>query len=117
MNNDELIASVQYKFALSLIENLSESERRQILADAVQRCLKDLKIGWEAEKILKEEALKFAREYARTPEVQEKLRSAARKAVDDIIDGIQKVIGRAIEEDLKSEYTQILSKRKYGDDH
>ena len=107
--------ALQTQIALQMIENLDEGMRKEILAEGVKRQMDRLQLGWEVEKILKEEAMVFAKEYAQRPEVQEQLREKAHKAVDDILDGIVKVIGKGIEDDIKNKYSRILSKEKYGE--
>jgi len=114
MKND-IEQAVRTELAMRMIENLSPEMKKEILAQGVMRELSHLQLDWRVSEILKEEAMKFAREYIQQPEIQAQLREKAHKAVDDILDGIVNVIGRGIENDIKDNYTRILSEKKYGE--
>lgn len=111
----DLEKALQTQIAMQMIESLDEGMRKEILAEGVKRQLSNLQLDYEVEKIIKEEAMVFAREYIQQPEIQEQLREKAYKVVDDIIDGIVKTIGRGIENDIKNNYTRILSDKAYGE--
>jgi uncharacterized membrane-anchored protein YjiN (DUF445 family) len=105
------------ELATKIINTLPDEQKNLIIAEAVQKVL--LKDGfisdWEIRKILEKYALNFAHEYAQTDEVQRKLKEKAYEAVDDILEGIVKHIGKGIENEIKNKYSRILSDKKYGE--
>ena len=107
--------ALKMEIALKTIQSLPEEMKNEILAQGVMRELASIKLDWEVSKILRDEAMVFAHEYVKQPEIQEQLREKAHKAVDDVLDGIVKVIGRGIENDIKNNYTRILSDKTYGE--
>ncbi len=113
--SDKILESIQSRMAINMVETLSKNERNTILSNAVGKVLERINLDHEITKILKEEAGIFAREYIQEPAVQERLRSAAREVIDDTIDGIIRVLGGAMESDIKNKYVRIISGAKYSD--
>jgi len=105
------------EIAAKVISSLPDEQKNIIIAEAVSSLLvKQFSISeWDIKKMLKDFALAHAFEYAQTDEVQERLKAIAHEAVDDVLTGIVKVIGKAIEDDIKSRYTRILTDNKYND--
>lgn len=99
---------IKHEIAAKIVSALPEEQKNEIIARGIARTLYDLDVRWEVKDLLKEEAMRFAVEYAKRPEVQEKLRAKAHEAVDEIIDGIAEVIGKGMERYLKSEYVSIF---------
>lgn len=110
MDSESLVKIIREQTAIKMIETLSEKERQVIISKSIANVLAELNLGWETRKILTKEALHFAHEYAQKPEVQDRLRTKAKEAVDSILDGVVNLIGKAIEDDIKNSYVRILSK-------
>lgn len=115
MDRDALLKMVQNKLAVSMVEGLSEEERKKIIAEAISERLSKLGGSWEIERILRDESLKYACEYIQKPEVAERLRTIAIDVVEDVIGGIQKAVGEALEDCIKSKYKRFLSDKGWDD--
>jgi len=105
------------EIAAKVISTLPDEQKNTIIAEAVGSLLvKQFAISeWDIKKMLKDFALAHAFEYAQTGDVQERLKAMAHEAVDDILAGIVKLIGREIENNIKGNYTRILTDKKYTD--
>lgn len=107
---NNLEKSLQQEIALKVILNLPEEQKQAIIANGITKLLKeDLRFDYEIEKLLKNEAIIFAGEYIKRPEVQEILREKAQVAVDKIIDGVWKAIAQGIEASIKNKYKTLFS--------
>jgi uncharacterized membrane-anchored protein YjiN (DUF445 family) len=115
MEERNLLKMVQDKLAVSMVESLSEEERKEIIAEAISDRLSRMSADWKVEQLLEAEVLQYAAEYAQKPEVKERLKQKAVEAVNDVIEGIHILVGKALEDYIKSNYERILSKKKYGE--
>lgn len=107
---DGLEKSLQHEIATKVILNLPEEQKQAIIASGITKLLReDLRLDYEIEKLLKNEAIVFAGEYIKQPEVQDVLRKEAQTAVDKIIDGIWKAIAQGIEASIKNKYKTLFS--------
>ena len=112
----ELNEILQNEIAAKVISTLPDEQKNAIIAAAVEHKLtRELFVNYEIGKMLSEYGMAYAFEYAQKPEVQETLKREAKKAVDDVLDGIIKIIGRTIENDIKNQYRRILSEKTYGE--
>ena len=116
MDTKTIENAIQQEIATKVISNLPDEQKNIIIAEAIKRILtKDLFIDWEVKKMLNQYGLAYAYEYVQNPEIQNNLKEKAISVVNDVMDGVIKVIGKAIEDDIKSQYTRIFSERSYGD--
>lgn len=108
--------AVQQEIAAKVITNLPDEQKNIIIASAVEQILtRELMIKWDIERLLKDYAMNYAFEYIQEPKIQQKLKNMAIKATNDVIDGIVKLVGKAIEDDIKCKYIRILSDKKYAE--
>jgi len=116
MENTDILEIVKQKMAQEFIGAMGDDLKKQVLSEAVMKEIKGLWIDSTIKDLLRAEALEFAREYSQTFEVTNALKSKAKEAVDDLMDGIIKTLGQELEDHIKSKYRRILSKNnKYGD--
>ncbi len=87
-----------------MFESLGEETKREILTNAVERILKEVKIEWNLEEIIRKEAIKFAEEYIKTPEFQEKIKAKVVEAAVIVMDGLARAVAKEMEDILKSKY-------------
>lgn len=114
LDMDNLGKSLQQEIALKVVANLPEEQKRAIIAEGIAKVLREnFRIDWEVGKLLEREALIFAEEYIKQPEVQETLRQKAREVVDKIIDGIGKALAKEIEDGIKSKYVRLFSEKTF----
>jgi Ni,Fe-hydrogenase maturation factor len=117
MDTKDIQFMITKELASKVVSALPDEQKNMIIADAVRDILarETMSSDYKISVMLRDYALDYAREYAQTPEIQEELRKQAHKAVDDVLQGILKNIGRAIENDIKNNYTRILSEKHYGE--
>lgn len=107
---------LHHDIAVKVIAELSDEQKNRIIGEAVRRMLvKEVSSNWEIEKLLKEYALAYAYEYVQNEDIQAELKDQAIKAVDDVLKGVVSLIGREIEDGIKSRYVRIRSDKKYGE--
>ncbi len=113
LNLEELLRK---EFAVKFVESLPPDEKVAILAKGVERVLEKLEFKWEVEKVLKAEAVKFAVEYVKQPDVQQRLRNKAVRVVETFFEELTKLIGKELEDLIKSRYRRILSEVQWNDE-
>jgi len=77
--NTILLNAIVKETAAKVFESLSDEAKREILTNAVERILKEIKIEWSIREILEKEAVKFAEEHIKTPEFQEKIKALEKR--------------------------------------
>lgn len=117
MDANDIQTMITKELASKVVSALPDEQKNMIIAEAVKDILaRELKSSdYKISGMLREYALAYANEYAQTPEIQAELKRQAHEAVDSILDGIVKNIGKAIENDIKNQYSRILSKKHYGE--
>lgn len=117
MDTKDIQTMITKEIAGRVVSSLPVEQKNMIIADAVRDILvRELRHGdYKIEAMLREYALTHAKEYAQTPEIQEELKRKSHEAVDSILDGIVKNIGKAIEDDIKNQYSRVLSEKRYGE--
>ncbi len=111
----DLTKVIELEIALKTIEALPKEQKEKMIADALLRELKEMRIGYEVGKVLEAHAMEYVYQYAKQPEIQEKLKTKAQEVVNDVIEGITIGMGRELEEYIKTKYRRILSPEKYGE--
>lgn len=115
MDATDIQTMITKELASKVVSALPDEQKNMIIAEAVKDILarevrsNDYKIS----DILRNYALAYAHEYAQTPEIQAELKRQAHEAVGSILDGIVRNIGKAIEDDIKNQYSRVLSEKRY----
>lgn len=109
---DDLEKVLRHEIAAKVVAALPEEQKREIIARGIVKVLEDMnfRLSYEIEKLLVEQALVFAGEYIKRPEVQETIRQKAHRAVDAILDQIVELIAKRAEEAIKSKYVSLFEK-------
>lgn len=103
-SNTMLLNAIVKETAAKVIDGLDADAKKAILTEAMAKLLQNMNIGWEVSKIFHEEAMKFAKEYIKHKDVQEKMKQKVIEAAEEVMDGLAKCIANSIENDLKNEY-------------
>lgn len=102
--NTILLNAIVKETAAKVFESLGEEAKREILTNAVERILKEIKIEWSIREILEKEAVKFAEEHIKTPEFQEKIKTKVIEAGEIVMNGLAKAVAGEMESTLKSKF-------------
>lgn len=98
--------------ATKIIAELDETQKMDIISlgvrEVVERVSSD--IGYAVRKIVEKEGLRFAAEYVREPEIQEKIKQQSRQAVDEIMDRVVNIVGQELNRTIKSDYAKLYDK-------
>ncbi|GAQ24237.1 hypothetical protein [Tepidanaerobacter syntrophicus] len=104
MDNDTLLKAMIAETASKIINNLSADNKEAILTNAVENILRDFRIGYQLEKTIEDEAIKFAKEYMQKPDVQRRLKEKAINAVEEVMDGLAQAISKKTEQVIRDNY-------------
>lgn len=74
MDSNTLLNTIVKETAAKVIDNLDANAKKEILTEAVARILENMRIGWDVSNIFREEALRFAKEYIKQPDIQQKMK-------------------------------------------
>lgn len=107
---EDLSKAIAIEMTLKMVETLPREQKERLIADAVARKLEELNLGYAISKALEAEAMVFVAEYTKTAQMQDRLRAKARQAVDGVIDGLQKGLGKEFEDYIKNKYQRIYSR-------
>ena len=102
--------------ALDFVNKMPDEQKQAVIAAAVEDILKNLRLDYEMKNLLTAQAMVIAKEYIASPQVQSKLEKAVIQATADVLSGIQKALGKGLEDTIKSKYSRILSDPPYGGD-
>lgn len=105
VNIDELVKA---QIAQKIIESLPESERQKILEASITKTLQEVLKPWNVEKAISSDVNRYMSEYLQNPEVQNRIREATKKAVDELISGVIRVIISNSQRGIKSEYQEFM---------
>lgn len=103
-SNTMLLNAIVKETAAKVIDGLDADAKKAILTEAVARILENMRIGWDVSNIFREEALRFAKEYIKQPDIQQKMKQKVIEAAEEVLDGLAKCIANSMENDLKNEY-------------
>lgn len=105
-SNTILLNAIVKETAAKVIDNLDANAKKEILTEAMTKILQNMNIGWEVSKIFHEEAMKFAKEYIKQPDIQQKMKQKVIEAAEEVMEGLAKSVARDIQNNLKSEYKE-----------
>ncbi len=95
-----------------LISAIPEEKRNEILTASLEKTLHEMFRPWNIEKAIKEDAEKYMAEYVARPEIQEKVKLATHKAVDELMDGVIRAVVLASQDRIKSTYSELSRPKK-----
>lgn len=105
MHESDLIAVLNTRIAMDMVTTLSKEEKEVLIASAIARQLNNkLQVSYEITKLLEKECMNMVAEYVKLPEVEMRLRNAAKEAVEQVMAGIIKVLSKSMEQSVKSKY-------------
>lgn len=95
-----------------VVDALPEEERKKILEASLTKCLKEILRPWHVQEAIKDDVNRYMREYLKKPDVQERIKSATEQSVDQLMDGVIRVIVAESQGAIKSGYKEFMEKEK-----
>lgn len=99
---------LRQEIAVKVIAALPEEQKQEIIARGIAKALNDIDVSYEIKKLLITQAMDFAREYIKRPEIQETLRQKTHQAIDAILEQTVKIIAKEAEDTIKSRYVPLF---------
>ncbi len=106
--NELMLNAIVKETAAKVVNSLDENTKKEVITNAIARILEDMKVSWEVQKIIEEDAKKFAREYIKLPSSQEKMKKKVLEAAEEVMNGLAHAIAKDIQYTIKSEYNSWL---------
>ncbi len=106
--NELMLNAIVKETAAKVVNNLDENVRKELITNAIAKTLEDMKVKWEIQSIMLEDAKAIAREYIKLPEVQKRMKQKVIEAANEVMDGLAQAIARGMQSTIKSEYNSWL---------
>jgi len=98
--------------AAKLLETIPVEQRQQILEASLNRTLENVLTSWNVERALKVDVEKYMVEYLKKPEVQERIKQATIKGIDELMNGVVRAIVIGAQNQLQNTYTKLIKEGK-----
>lgn len=102
----DLEKAILCQVAGKVIDALPEEERRKILEASLTKCLQEILKPWHVQGAITDDVNRYMIEYLKQPGVQERIKVATEKSVDQLMDGVINVIVAGSQDAIKSGYRQ-----------
>jgi uncharacterized membrane-anchored protein YjiN (DUF445 family) len=109
--NELMLNAIVKETAAKVVNSLDENTKKEVITNAIARILEDMRVSWEVQKIIEEDAKKFAREYIKLPSSQEKIKKKVLEATEEVMNGLAQAIAKDIQHTIKSEYSSWIKER------
>lgn len=109
---EDIEKAILSQVAGKVIDALPEEERKKILEASLTKCLQEILKPWHVQDAIKDGVNMYMKEYLRQPGVQERIKVATEKSVDQLMDGVISVIVAESQDAIKSGYRQFIEKEK-----
>lgn len=110
--NTLMLNAIVKETAAKVINSLDENIKKEVITNAIARILEDMRVSWEVQNIIEEDAKKFAREYIKLPSSQEKMKKKVLEAAEEVMNGLAQAIARDMERTIKNEYSSWVSENR-----
>jgi hypothetical protein len=110
LDDNKIEKAVLQQIACRVLSELDKDERDVIITNALTRILDDFDPRWEVAQLFRAEAQKYAAEYIKQPAVVDRLKTAAKVAVEDLMQDVIKHLRKELEDMLKSSYARMDKK-------
>lgn len=95
-----------------VVDALPEEERKKILEASLTKCLQEILKPWHVQGAIKDDVNRYMKEYLRQPLVQERIKVTTEQAVDQLMNGVVRVIIAESQDAIKSGYREFIEKEK-----
>lgn len=96
--------------AKKVIDALPEREKIKILEVSLTATLKDIMRPWNIEKAIEKDVNRYMEEYLKRTDVQARIKISVEKSVDELMDGVVRVIVEKAQDGIKSNYAKFIKK-------
>lgn len=112
MELKDMEQGIREKMAGEFLDSLSPEIKEEILKSSVENSMREIASSYKLKVFISDrleiDAGIYLEEYLKDSDVQEKLRTKAREAVDICLNAVTKSIARDLEHNMKSQYHKFI---------
>lgn len=112
MDFEEVERIILADIAKKVIEVMPEEKRREVLEASLTQCLKEVMKPWHVKGAIEKDVNAYMLEYIKQPEVQERIKIAVQKSVDELMDGVIRSVVISSQDAIKSNYKKFVEKEE-----
>lgn len=108
MEMDKIEDIVRLKVAQQILETLPEEDRKKILEASLAKSLDSMLKPWVIKDAITADVERYMKEYAKTPEVQERIKASTHKNFDKLMEGVIYTITLDAQKTIKANYEKFI---------